>query len=85
MEYARARVKLPPELAGLNKSQIDRVIDETPVSPVDAAILKMRYLQQLPYADIGAAVGYDRTTTGRHAASATRIACSTARRMQWPQ
>lgn len=85
MEYARARVKLPPELANLQTSQIRRVIAETPMSPVDAAILKMRYLEQLPFADIGAAVGYDRTTTGRHAASATRAVCSTARRIQWTQ
>ena len=85
MEYARSRVKLPPELAILNRSQIGRVIDEAPISPVDAAILKMRYLEHRSMIDIGAEVGYDRTTISDHVTAGTRTICSTARRMQWPQ
>lgn len=85
MDYSRARVKLPPELAALNRSQIGRVIDEAPISPVDAAILKMRYLEHRSMMDIGVEVGYDRSTIGDHVAAGTRTICSTARRMSWPQ
>jgi len=85
MEYARARVKLPPELAMLNRSQIGHVIDESPISPVDAAILRMRYLEHRSMVDIGVEVGYDRSTIGDHVAAGTQTICSTARRMTWPQ
>jgi len=85
MEYARARVKLPPELAELTRSPIGHVIDEAPISPVDAAIPKMRYLEHRTMMDLGVEVGYDRSTIGDHVAAGTRTICSTARRMSWPQ
>ena len=85
MSTVRARVTLPPELAILRRSQLGQVIDETPMSPVDAAIMRMRLLEHRSMVDIGCEVGYDRSTIGDHVAAGTRAVCATARRMSWPQ
>lgn len=85
MEYARARGSLPPELAGLRASQLRAAIAETPLGPLDAEISRLYFVERLPLADIGAAVGYDRRTVARHAAAAAPKISLTAQGFGLPQ
>ena len=65
MEYARARVKLPPELQRLNKTQFVRAIDEANLGVVDDAIARMYFLDKTPQADIAEEFGVIRLTITR--------------------
>ena len=65
MEYSRARVKLPPDLQRLNKTQFIKAIDEANLSVVDDAIARMYFLDQTPQADIAEEFGVIRLTITR--------------------
>lgn len=50
---------------GMSRSALAGMIDDARLSSVDAQIARMRLLDRAYYSDIGAAVGYDRTTVAR--------------------
>ena len=65
MEYSRARVKLPPELQRLSRTQFIKAIDEANLGVVDDAIARMYFLDQTPQADIAEEFGVIRLTITR--------------------
>lgn len=67
MEYARARVKLPPELARLTTSQISQTIEEANLGLVDGFIARRYFLDKTPQADIAADLDVTRATVTNHA------------------
>ena len=67
MEYARARVKLPPELAKLTTSQFNKAIDEANLGVVDALIARRYFLDKMPQADVAAELDVTRVTVTNHA------------------
>lgn len=67
MEYARARVKLPPELAKLTTSQFNTAIDEANLGVVDKLIAQRYFIDQTPQADIAADLDVTRATVTAHA------------------
>ena len=67
MEYARARVKLPPELAKLTKSQFSQTIEEANLGLVDGFIARRYFLDKTPQADIAADLDVTRVTVTNHA------------------
>lgn len=69
MEYARARVKLPPELAKLTATQFSRTIDEANLGVVDTIIARRYFLDKTPQADIAADLNVTRVTVTNHARS----------------
>ena len=69
MEYARARVKLPPELAKLNTSQFNKAIDEANLGVVDKLIAQRYFLDKIPQAFVAEELGVTRLTVTRHVPS----------------
>ena len=67
MEYARARVKLPPELAGVTREQLNRAIDEANLGVVDTLIARRYFLDQTPQVDIAAELDVTRVTVTNRA------------------
>lgn len=67
MEYARARVKLPPELARLTKTEFDAAIDEANLDVVDSLIARRYFIDRTPQADIAADLEVTRVTVTNHA------------------
>lgn len=83
MEYSRARVKLPPELERLNKTQFIKAIDEANLGVVDDAIARMYLLNQIPQADVAEEFGVTRLTITRRMRSISNRIVSAA--SQLPQ
>ena len=67
MEYARARVKLPPELARLTTTQFNMAIDEANLGVVDKLIARRYFIDQIPQADIAEELDITRVTVTNHA------------------
>ena len=67
MEYTRARVKLPPELAKLTTTQFNEAIDEANLGVVDTMIARRYFLDKMPQADIAAELDVTRVTVTNHA------------------
>ena len=67
MEYARARVKLPPELARLTTTEFNTAIDEANLGVVDSIIARRYFIDQMPQADIAAELDVTRVTVTNHA------------------
>lgn len=67
MEYARARVKLPPELAKLTTTQFSKTIDEANLGVVDTLIARRYFLDKMPQADVAAELDVTRVTVTNHA------------------
>lgn len=67
MEYSRARVKLPPELQRLNKTQFIKAIDEANLGVVDTIIARRYFLDKMPQADVAAELDVTRVTVTNHA------------------
>lgn len=83
MEYARARVKLPPELAALTTSQFHRAIDEANLGVVDKLIAQRYYLDKMPQVDIAAELDVTRgTITRRVGAISDRVASAASKLAQ---
>lgn len=59
---AQARPKINDELKSLPNSKWEYIIDNYIKSEIDRKIAKMYYLDGIPQADIGAEVGYSRST-----------------------
>jgi hypothetical protein len=66
MEYGRSRNPVPETLKTYGREHICWAITEANLGLLDTEIARMRYIDGLAHADIGAAVGYDRTTVSRH-------------------
>ena len=80
MEYARARVKLPPELAKLTTTQFNKAIDEANLGVVDSLIARRYFIDQTPQADIAAEMDIARLTVTRRMSSISdRVASAAAR------
>lgn len=62
---AQARPKVPDELNKLSNPEWERIIDNYIKSDIDRAIAKMYYLDGICQADIGAELGYSRSTIKR--------------------
>ena len=69
MEYSRARVKLPPELARLTTTQFNTAIDEANLGVVDKLIAQMYFIDKTPQADIAEELDVTRVTVTNHAKS----------------
>lgn len=83
MEYARARVKLPPELSKLSKSQFISAINEANLGVVDNIIAQRYYIDQIPQAYVADELGVTRLTVTRRISSITgRVAAASC---QLPQ
>ena len=78
MEYSRARVKLPPELQRLNKSQFINAIDEANLGAVDNAIARRYLLDRIPQADVAEEFGVTRLTITRRMHSISERVVSAA-------
>lgn len=58
----KARIKLPPELAGLLRSDLERVITESNLGKEDTGIATKYIIEQIPQIDIAEELGVDRST-----------------------
>ena len=80
MEYAQARVKLPPELAKLTTSQFNTAINEANLGVVDKLIAQRYFIDHTPQADIAAEMDIARLTVTRRMSSiSNRVASAAAR------
>lgn len=60
-----ARVAVPEDLKGLSLDKISWCIKQANLGREDRKIAKLRLIEQLNFADIGAIVHADRTTVGK--------------------
>lgn len=63
-----ARVKLPPELAGLLRSELEKAIYEAALDRDDDLIARRYIVEKKPQIDIAAELGWERSTVSRHLA-----------------
>lgn len=61
-----ARVKLPPELADLLRSELDRAITEAALHRDDELIARRYIIDKWCQIDIAAELGWERSTVSRH-------------------
>ena len=61
-----ARVKLPPELADLLRSELEMAIYEAALHRDDELIAKRRIIDKWAEMDIAAELGWERSTVSRH-------------------
>lgn len=61
-----ARVKLPPTLELLLKSQLEEAIEQANLGVLGTFVAKKYLIEQVPQIDIAEEIGYDRTVVTRH-------------------
>lgn len=61
-----AKVKLPPELANLLRSELEAAIHEAALHRDDELIAKRRIIDKWAEMDIAAELGWDRSTVSDH-------------------
>ena len=61
-----ARVKLPPPLDKLLRSQLERVIEEAAFHTDDELIARRRIIDKWGQIDVAAELGWDRSTVSDH-------------------
>ena len=61
-----ARVRLPPELAGLLRSELDKAITEAALYRDDDLIARRYIIEKWPQIDIAAELGWERSTVSHH-------------------
>lgn len=61
-----ARVKLPPELADLLRSELERAIREAALYRDDELIARRYIIEKWCQMDIAAELGWERSTVSRH-------------------
>lgn len=61
-----ARVKLPPELADLLRSELERAIREVALYRDDELIARRYIIEKWCQMDIAAELGWERSTVSRH-------------------
>lgn len=79
----KARIKLPPELDGLLRTDMERVIREANMGKEDTIIAKRYFISIIPQADISAELKIDRSTVSKRLKKITRKMEETARRMNY--
>ena len=76
-----ARLKLPPELAYLLRSELDRAITEAALHRDDELIARRYIIDKWCQIDIAAELGWRRATVGEHIPRILRRICQTASRL----
>lgn len=76
-----ARVKLPPELADLLRSELDRAIKEAALYRDDELIARRYIIDKWCQIDIAAELGWRRATVGDHIPYILDRVCKTADRL----
>lgn len=66
--HCAARVQLPPCLLGADPDTVAAIIRRANLGREDTEIARLRYIDQIPLAEIGAEIGLDRTSVGRRLA-----------------
>lgn len=61
-----ARVKLPPELADLLRSELETAIREAALHRDDELIARRYIVEKWPQVDIAAELGWERSTVSHH-------------------
>ena len=61
-----ARVKLPPELADLLRSELETAIREAALHRDDELIARRYIVEKCPQVDIAAELGWERSTVSHH-------------------
>lgn len=74
----KARIKLPPELAGLLRSDLERVITEANLGKEDTGIATKYLIEQIPQIDIAEELGMDRSTISMRVKGILRKLAKTA-------
>lgn len=76
-----AKVKLPPELADLLRSELETAIYEAALHRDDELIAKRRIIDKWAEMDIAAELGWDRSTVSHHLAYIIEDVKQVARRL----
>lgn len=76
-----ARVKLPPELEGMPRFQLEDCILQATLSVDDRKMLKMYLFDGIPHADIAAELGCTRNTVSAHIAKAIQKTLCVAKKV----
>lgn len=76
-----ARVKLPPELADLLRSELETAIYEAALHRDDELIAKRRIIDKWAEMDIAVELGWDRSTVSHHLAYIIEDVKQVARRL----
>lgn len=61
----RARVRLPVELEGLLKRELEESIDQANLGDMDTMIAQRYLIDQIPQIDIATEIGVERSTISR--------------------
>lgn len=61
----RARVRLPVELEGLLKRDLEEAIDQANLGELDTLIAQRYLIDQIPQIDIATEIGVERSTISR--------------------
>lgn len=77
----KARVKLPEELVGLLRSDLERVIREANLGREDTAIAIKYLIRQIPQVDIAADLEIERSTISRRLQKIMQRLRDTARKI----
>ena len=73
-----ARVKLPDELSGLLRSELEKAIYESALSRDDNLIATRYIIEKVPQIDIAVELGYERSTISRKILSILKEVSRTA-------
>lgn len=73
-----ARVKLPDELSGLLRSELEKAIYESALSRDDNLIATRYIIEKVPQIDIAVELGYERSTISRKIVSILKEVSRTA-------
>ena len=74
---APARVGLPPDMEGLLKSDMLRIIEEANLGQIDTTVAKRYLIDQWPQIEIAAELGWSRSTVSERIARVMRKVRST--------
>lgn len=77
----KARIKLPPELGELLKSDLERVIREANLGREDTVIATKYIIEQVPQIDIAVELGVERTTISQRLKRIIPRLAATARKI----
>lgn len=77
----KARIKLPPELGELLKSDLERVIREANLGREDTVIATKYIIEQVPQIDIAVEFGVERTTISQRLKRIIPRLAATARKI----
>ena len=76
-----ARVRFPPGLVGLLRSELETCIEQANLGTEDTGIAKRYLIDQWPQIDIAAELGWARSTVSSHTARIMRAVEQAAKRI----